>query len=145
MSNVVLSAELKQTINSALARGKTMTVSYVAPDNTPRLSFRGSIQAYGDNKLSIWVRDPKGGILAALEKNPSLAFAYGDLSPDSKAILMFRGKGRIERSPDLARKVYDAIPELERNLDKERKGVAVIVDLDSVEGLFAGQFLKQAA
>lgn len=33
-------------------------------------------------------------------------------------------------------------PEVERNLDKDRKGVALIIDLDSVDGLFGGNALK---
>jgi hypothetical protein len=38
--------------------------------------------------------------------------------------------------------VYDDSPEIERNMDKERKGVALIIDLDSVDGFFAGNVLK---
>ena len=41
-----------------------------------------------------------------------------------------------------AARVYDNSPEGERNLDKDRKGVALIIDLDSVDGLFGGNFLK---
>jgi len=38
--------------------------------------------------------------------------------------------------------VYDASPEGERSLDKGRKGVALIVDLDSVDGFFGGALVR---
>jgi hypothetical protein len=40
------------------------------------------------------------------------------------------------------RKVFDDSPEVERNMDKDRKGVPLIIDLDSVDGFFGGNVLK---
>ena len=51
----------------------------------------------------------------------------------------------MESSESVRRKVYDDSPEAERNLDKDRKGVALIIDLDSVEGFFGGNALKMHA
>jgi hypothetical protein len=56
--------------------------------------------------------------------------------------MTFRGRGRVESSETVRRKVYDDSPEVERNLDKDRKGVALIIDLDSVDGFFGGNMLK---
>jgi hypothetical protein len=145
MSKVVLNDALKQTINSALARGKPISVAYVDEAGQPQISFRGTVQTYGDSQLAIWVRNPEGGMLKAIEKRPSLALLYADLSPDSKAILTFKGRGRIDTSERARKQVYESSIELERNLDKERKGVALIIDLDSVSGLYGGQMLRLAA
>jgi hypothetical protein len=38
--------------------------------------------------------------------------------------------------------VYDNSPEGERNLDKDHQGAALIIDLESVDGFFAGTILK---
>ena len=54
----------------------------------------------------------------------------------------FRGRARIDESADGRKRVYDESPEFERNQDKERKGVALIIDLDSVEGFFGGAVLR---
>jgi hypothetical protein len=146
ITELKLSAELKETVNTALARGRMMSVAYVSPEGRPELSFRGSVQAYSDTQLAIWVRDPAGGILKAVAGgHPHIALLYGELSPQSKAFATFRGRGRVDSSESVRRKVFDDSPEIERNMDKDRKGVALIIDLDSVDGFFAGNVLKMRA
>ena len=143
LTELKLSPALKETVNTALARGRMMSVAYVSPEGLPELSFRGSVQAYSDTALAIWVRNPSGGILqAAASANPHISLLYGELGAQSKAFVTFRGRGRVDSSESVRRKVYDGSPELERNLDKDRKGVALIIDLDSVDGFFGGSVLK---
>ena len=143
LTELKLSPALKETVNTALSRGRMMSVAYVSPDGRPELSFRGSIQAYSDTQLAIWVRNPEGGILKAVSSgHPHIALLYGELGAQSKAFVTFRGRGRVESSEAVRRKVYDDSPEAERNLDKDRQGVPLIIDLDSVEGFFQGNVLK---
>ncbi len=143
LTELKLPAALKDTVNSALERGRMLAVAYVSPDGRPELSFRGSVQAYSDTQLAIWVRNPEGGILAAVRDGRShLTLLYGELRPDFKAFVTFRGRGRIDSSEAVKRIVYDHSPELERNLDKERRGLALIIDLDGVDGFFGGNVLK---
>src|ERR1700689_1410515 len=138
-----LSPALKETVNTALERGRMISVAYVSPEGRPELSFRGSVQAYSDAQLAIWVRNPEGGILKAVTSgHPHIALLYGELNAQSKAFVTFRGRGHVDSSESARRKVYDDSPEIERNMDKERKGVAIIIDLDSVDGFFAGNVLK---
>jgi hypothetical protein len=135
-----LSHALKETINTALARGRMLSVAYVSPDDRPELSFRGSVQVFSENQLAIWVRNPEGGIVKAVASGrPHIALLYGELGPASKAFVSCRGRGHVENSAAVRTKVYENSPELERNLDKERKGVALIIDLDSVDGFFGGE------
>lgn len=143
LTELKLSPALKDTVNTALAHGRMISVAYVSPEGRPELSFRGSVQAYSDTQLAIWVRNPEGGIIkAVVSGHPDIALLYGELSAQSKAFLSFRGRGRVDSSESVRRKVYDDSPEAERNLDKDRKGVALIIDLDSVEGFFGGSVLK---
>jgi hypothetical protein len=143
VTELKLSPGLKETVNTALARGRMMSVAYVSPEGRPELSFRGSVQAYSDTQLAIWVRDPAGGILkAVMSGHPHITLLYGELGAQSKAFVTFRGRGRVESSEPVRRKVYDESPEVERNLDKDRKGVALIIDLESVDGFFGGNVLK---
>ena len=138
-----LSSALKETVNTALERGRMLSVAYVSPEGQPELSFRGSVQAYSDTQLAIWVRNPEGGILkAAKSGHPHITLLYGELGAQSKAFVTFRGRGRVESSESVRRKVYDDSPQIERDMDKDRKGVALIIDLDSVEGFFGGSALK---
>src|ERR1700691_1467558 len=86
---------------------------------------------------------PQGGTLKAVTSgHPHIAFLYGELGAQSKAFVTFRGRGHVESSESVRRKVYDDSPTIERDMDKDRKGVALIIDLDSVEGFFGGSALK---
>jgi hypothetical protein len=143
LTELKLTPALKELINTALDRGRMLSVAYVGAGGRPELSFRGSVQAYGDTALAIWVRNPEGGILAAVRAGHShIALLYGEIRPDSKAFVSFRGRGRIENSPAARQTVYGNSPEIERNLDKEQHGVPLVIDLDSVDGFFAGSVLK---
>jgi hypothetical protein len=146
ITELKLSAALKETVNTALAHGRMMSVAYVSPEGRPELSFRGSVQAFSDTQLAIWVRNPAGGIIQAVATgHPHIALLYGELAAQSKAFVTFRGRGRVDSSESVRRKVYDDSPEGERNLDKDRNGVALIIDLDSVDGFFGGNVLKMRA
>jgi hypothetical protein len=138
-----LGSALRDTINHALEHGRMLSVAYVGLDGRPELSFRGSVQAYSDTQLAIWVRNPEGGIIKAVRGgNIHVSLLYGELGPQSKAFVSFRGRGHVENSAAVRKTVYSSAPELERNLDKEQKGVPLIIDLDSVDGFFQGNALK---
>ncbi len=143
ITELKLSPALQETVNTALARGRMISVAYVSPDGRPELSFRGSVLAYSDTQLAIWVRNPEGGIVKAVTSGHAhVSLLYGEIGAQSKAFMTFRGRGRIDPAEPVRRKVYDNSPEAERNLDKERKGVALIIDLDSDDGFFDGKVLK---
>ena len=143
LTELKLSPALKDLVNSALQKGRMLSVAYVSPEGRPELSFRGSVQAYSDTQLAIWVRNPEGGIIRAVRTgHPHITLLYGEMTKDSKAFVTFRGRGRVETAPAVRRSVYDNSPEIERNLDKEQKGVPLLIDLDSVDGIFAGSILQ---
>lgn len=143
LTELKLTPALRDLVNGALERGRMLSVAYVGADGRPELSFRGSLQAFSETQLAIWVRNPEGGIVAAVRGGrPHISLLYGELGADSKAFVTFRGRGRIDNEEAVRRKVYDSSPELERNLDKDRKGLPLIIDLDSVDGFFQGAVLK---
>jgi hypothetical protein len=129
---IALTDDLAQAVNSALESGKPITVAYVDAEGQPHLSFRGSTHTHSPDQLAIWVRNPEGGILTAVERNPRLTLMYRD--PETRTMLMFYGRGRVETSEDAHRTVYDQSPERERQADPDRKGKPVVIELDRVEG-----------
>lgn len=135
-SGIELTADMVQAVNSALENGKPVIVSYVDPDGQPHLSFRGSTHAHAPDELAIWVRDPQGGLLAGVERNPRLTLLYRD--PQTRTMLLFYGRARVEASEEAGRMVYDQSPEAERQRDPERKGKPLVIQLDRVEGITAG-------
>jgi len=142
LTELKLSADMKHAVNTAMQSGRAVAVTYVDEHGAPHLSYRGSTQAYSDTQLAIWVRNAQGRILDATRANPAVALIYGNFDPSARGFMIFRGRARSDESAEARRRVYEQAPEGERNMDKERKGVALIIDLDSVEGFFGGARLQ---
>ena len=141
LTELKLSEDMKKAVNTAFERKKPIVISYIE-NGAPKLSFRGSTQASSDTALAIWVRMPDGPILDGVKKNPAVALIYGDFRTDGRDFMIFRGKARLDKSEPARRRVYESAHPYEQSQDKERKGNAVIIELDSVEGFFGGALLK---
>jgi hypothetical protein len=132
-----LTDEIKNVVNNSFTSGKPILFAYVDPDGQPSLSFRGSAHAYSDNQIAIWIRNPEGGLLKSLNGgNNRITAMYRD--PETRASIQFRGKGTLDNSEATRERVYNAIPEAERNADREKKGQPLIIDLDRVDGFMPG-------
>lgn len=142
LTELKLSDAMKQAVDSAFGSRRPMVVAYVDDAGAPQLSYRGSTQSFSDTALAIWVRNPAGGILDAIEKNPAVALLFGYFEPDDRGFMIFRGRARVERSDAIRERVYERAHEFERGQDPERKGEAVVIDLDSVDGFFGGARLQ---
>ncbi len=142
LTELALTPDMKRAVDTAAAARRPITVAYVNDAGEPALSFRGSTQAYSDNQLAIWVRNPESGILKAVQTRPAVSLIYGNLNPDERGFMSFRGRARVDNSEAVRRHVYEHSPEIEQSLDKERKGVPLIIDLDTVEGFFGGAVLR---
>ena len=133
--SLALTDDLKGLVNNALADGAPLLLAAVSPDGKPVLSFRGSVQTYSDDQLGLWVRNGQGGTLDAIRANPNVILVYRSATTP---VLQFHGRARIAESEEERSRVFDSAPDRERAADPERKGVAVIVDLDRVEGVKIG-------
>jgi general stress protein 26 len=142
LTELKLSAEMKKAVDSAFESFKPIVVSYVDEDGAPQLSYRGSTQAYSDTQLAIWVRNPEGRVLESIAKNPRIALLYGTFEPTARAFMIFRGRARIDSNEAVRTKIYEHAHAFERGQDKDRKGLALVIDLDSVDGFFGGAVLK---
>jgi len=133
--SLALTDELKALVNNALAQGAPLLLAAVSPDGKPVLSFRGSVQTYSDDQLGLWARNGQGGTLDAIRANPNVVLVYRSATTP---VLQFHGRARVAESEQERSRVFDMAPEREQAADPERKGVAVIVDLDRVEGVLIG-------
>lgn len=142
LTELELTDEMQAAVNSAFGTGKPIAVAYVDEDGAPRLSYRGSTQALGPTELAIWVRNPEGRILESIDKNPAVALVYGDFNPEDRRFMIFRGRARRDDSKATRDRVFTNAHEFEQSQDPDRKGVAIVIELDSVEGFFGGARLK---
>ena len=136
LTEMKLTDEIKTAVNTSFTSGKPMLFAYVDLNGQPSLSYRGSAQAYSDSQVAIWVRNPEGGLLKAIGANNRITAMYRD--PETRASIQFRGQGTVESADAVRDKVYQDMPEQERNADKEKKGSAVIIDLERVDGFMPG-------
>jgi hypothetical protein len=142
LTELELTDDMKRAVDAAFEMRRPMVIAYVDESGAPRLSYRGSTQAFSDTQLAIWVRKPEGRILESIEARPAVALLYGYFEPDDRGFMIFRGRARVDGSEAVRKRVYEQAHEFERNQDPERKGVAVVIDLDSVEGFFGGARLQ---
>jgi hypothetical protein len=119
-------------INNARDDGMSLTVAYVDETGQPRQSLRGSVQVCSDHQLCLWLRNPQGGLPNALRTNPRLSLIYRN--DTLKTTLMFEGRAHVDE--ELRDRVYELTPARERGHDPDKRGAAVIVDLDRVKTLY---------
>ena len=147
LTELKLTDELKQRINEAyVPNDNPLIVSYVTESGDPATSYRGSAVALSDTQLAVWTRNPESGFVKAGERGANLLLMYREPNPDpkgrSQSVITFRGKGRTSSNEAERRAVYDLMPQRERDSDADYKGVATIVELDSVIGFFPGYRLQ---
>ena len=126
-----ISDHVAQAVNGAYAAGRPIVISYVNADGYPSLSTRGSIHVHGPDQLALWARNPEGGLQKAIATDPKVGLIAFNTDPFT--LLFFTGRARVDTSQNDA--VWEKIPDGEKGQDPERKGSAVIIDLDSIKGL----------
>jgi hypothetical protein len=128
-----LNGEIAGAIDTAASRGRLVALGYVDEHGDASVSFRGSTHVHGSQQLAIWVRKADEGFAKAIAAHPQVSLVY--YSPGGgpgPRYLSFKGRAHVDSSAN--DEVYSAIIEGERQQDPDRKGVAVIIDVDSVNG-----------
>jgi len=128
---LALGDELKGIINAALSERTPMVLASVDAEGRPRLTFRGSVQTFGDDSVGFWARNAEGGTMDNIAANPHVAMIMRN--PDTRVVLQLMGRARRVDGAERDQ-VYANAPEIEQRADAEKKGAGVVVDLDRVEG-----------
>lgn len=128
-----ISEHVKNQVNGAQADMRWLVLGYIGDDGYPHLSHRGSTHVHGPQQLAIWGRNPDGSFQKAIAQRPEVGLFLFNPGSDPMALLTFKGRARLDPSQNDT--VWAAIPQGEKDQDPERKGGAVIIDLDSISGL----------
>ena len=132
LSELRLTDEIKSAVNGALDNQTPMMIAYTDQADEIHLSFRGTIQAYSDDQLAVWARDPEGGLPRHIAARPKVTLFYHD--PKTRTTYTFYGRARIADDPGPRTVVFENSHPREQQTDFRRRGVAIVVDLDRVEG-----------
>lgn len=139
-----LTNEIKNAVNGALDNQTPMLIAYTDRSEQIHLSFRGTVQAQSDTTLALWARDPRGGLPRHIAVRPTVTLFYHD--PAGRTSYTFYGKARVEDEPAARAAIFENSHPRERQMDFRRRGVAIVVDLDKVEGREpSGRFLMVRA
>jgi len=127
---IELSAELAALLGAALDEGHPVAVTYVDPEGKPHLSLRGTVQVLSSSQLAMWCRS--SGLPDGIATNPNVALLYQNL--DKVEFYVFTGRARVDDDEAVRQQVFAGSPAREQAIDPDRKGAAVVVDIDSVTG-----------
>jgi len=127
-----LTDEINSAVNGALDNQTPMMIAYSDDSGEIHLSYRGTIQAYSDDQLALWARDPEGGLPRHLAAHPKVTLFYHD--PKTRTTYTFYGLARTADDLETRTVVFGNSHPREQQMDFRRRGVAIIVDLDRVEG-----------
>jgi hypothetical protein len=136
-----LSGPVQEALDGAVLRGHQMALAYVREDGSPAATFRGSTHVHTPTELAIWVRKRDDGFAKAIAKEPRVSLVYADFGgPGAQYVSI---DGRASTRPELDDEVYEAIVEPERAQDPEKKGIAVVIEVDAVRGFGASGYFEQ--
>jgi hypothetical protein len=131
MSSLLLTQEIKDLVNNALESGNPILLAAVDAAGHPLLSFRGSTTVHSDDQLGLWARNAAGGTIEAIKQNPNVALMYRSATIP---LLRFEGRARVVTGAE-RQAIFEAAPRRERDADPDRKGTAIVIDLDAVFGV----------
>lgn len=131
-SAVAIDESIASLIDGALDNRTPVIVAYVDAEDVPHVSPRGTVMVWSPDQLAMWIRDPNGGLLRAIARNPHLSCFYRD--PKTRVGYELTGRARVIEDSDDRLRVFRQSPRVEQNLDPMIRGVAIVVDLDVVAG-----------
>lgn len=123
---------MKAAIDGALANRTPVIVAYVDERGAPRLSPRGTAQVFSRTQMALWARDSAGGLPRSVAARPWVTFFYRD--PATRTTYQLSGRARITSDPAERDTIFENSPQVEQNADALRRGVAIVVDIESAEG-----------
>jgi hypothetical protein len=137
-----------ELLDKALADGAACLVGTATKDGHPQISPRGSVALFDERTLCYWERGSRS-TREHIAENPRVVIYYRNPAraaeiPFPGAGLRFHGSARIVESGELRDRVWERTIAAEQARDPERKGVAILIDIDLVEE-FSGKSILTAS
>ncbi|MCH8939961.1 MAG: pyridoxamine 5'-phosphate oxidase family protein [Chloroflexi bacterium] len=136
---IEMTEEMVEHVDSGLANRKVCILATAGKDGWPSMGFRGSMMVYDKDHLAFWERSRKDG-LQHIEENPQVLVMYRD--PEARIAWKFYGRATVHTSGDVLEKVWDRTVQAEKDSDPEKKGCAVVIDVEKITS-YPGQVLQE--
>ena len=116
-------------------RALTTGLVATATNGQPDVALKGSLMVWDKDHLAWWERS-KRETYDALASNPRVAIFVRNPTRDRRG-LRFYGEARVVEDDATREKVWERVLQVEKDADKDKQGVAVIVRVDRVRaGIF---------
>lgn len=123
-------AEILNTARVDNEQGLGTGLVATSKDGQPDVALKGSLMVWDKDHLAYWERS-KRETHAALATNPRVAIFVRNPARDRRT-LRFYGTARIVDDPYVRERVWERVLQIEKDMDKEKQGLAVLVRVDRV-------------
>ena len=130
---------LQPHINTAFPANVCL-VGSVLPNGYAQVSPRGSTMVFDDTRIALWERG-KGSTNENLTEGTTLTVFFRKPQLREEGVLpkggiaRFYGRARIHRSGPIYEEVWRRLVQPEKDRDSEKKGHAVLIEIESAEDL----------
>ena len=137
---------MKELLDAALADGTPCLIGTASKEGRPQISPKGSVAVFDDDKLSYWERSHRSSPKRIAE-NPFVTVYYRNPgrkeNPYRAGCIRFHGRARIVSSGPEWEKAWNLTNHEEQSKDPDKKGAAVLIDLDLIEQIDSTVIMKK--
>ena len=130
--------QMKELVNNALANGSPCILATVSASDEPDIGYKGSMMVFDDQSLAYWERTRRQH-LQNVKENPKVVVLFRDTK--TRAAWRFHGTATVHEDGPVREQVMARTVKEELEKDPERKGAAVVIQLDKITNM-AGQVLQ---
>ena len=137
---------MKDLLDKALADGTPCLIGTASKEGRPQISPKGSVAVFGDDMLCYWERSHRSS-QKRIGENPNVTVYYRNPArkenPYRAGCIRFHGKARIVTGGPEWEKAWGLTNHEEQSKDPEKKGAAVLIDLDLIEQIDSTVIMKK--
>ena len=137
---------MTELLDKALADGTPCLIGTASNEGRPQISPKGSVAVFSDDMLCYWERSHSSSPKRIAE-NPFVTVYYRNPArkenPYRASCIRFHGKARIVTGGPDWEKAWSLTNHEEQSKDPERKGAAVLIELDLIEQIDSTVIMKK--
>lgn len=138
---------MQKLLANALADGTPCLIGTASKAGHPQISPKGSLAVFDEHTLCYWERSHRSS-QARISDNPRVVVYYRNPAraaenPYRASAIRFHGTARIVTSGPERDRAWELTNHEEQQKDPEKKGAAVLIDLDLIEELSGNVIMKR--
>jgi uncharacterized pyridoxamine 5'-phosphate oxidase family protein len=118
-----------EIIDNARTDNSSGLVASIGRDG-PDVGFKGSLLVWDKDHVAWWERTLRE-TYAAIQSDPRVCVLVRNTTRDRRTIRLY-GQAAIVDDAELRERIWDRVVQSEKDMDKEKKGAAVLVRVDRV-------------